>query len=109
MGQDLTTCSYQTARPSVSPSSWLALEANSAPAECSRRWHEALKLDIDRGRWSLADVGKLLVLVLNHGGLTQYGLQDVILRNAVRAHGRRWIEIVERYFPNRTPIATRNR
>lgn len=32
-----------------------------------------------------------------------------MLRNAVRAHGRRWIELVERYFPNRTPIATRNR
>lgn len=32
-----------------------------------------------------------------------------MLRNAVRAHGRRWTEIVERYFGHRTPIATRNR
>lgn len=32
-----------------------------------------------------------------------------MLRNAVQAHGRKWIEIVERYFPDRTPIATRSR
>ena len=35
--------------------------------------------------------------------------QEVALKNAVRAHGRCWIEIVERYFPNRTPIAARNK
>ncbi|KAL8736134.1 MAG: hypothetical protein Q9181_002524 [Wetmoreana brouardii] len=59
------------------------------PDQCSRRWHEAMKPNINRDRWSLAD--------------------DVNLKNAVKAHGRRWTEIVERYLPDRTPIATRNR
>lgn len=35
--------------------------------------------------------------------------KDEALRNAVRAHGRAWIEIVERYFPERTPTCGRNR
>ena len=35
--------------------------------------------------------------------------KDGALRNAVRAHGRAWIEIVERYFPERTPTCVRNR
>ena len=35
--------------------------------------------------------------------------KDESLRNAVRAHGRAWIEITERYFPERTPTCVRNR
>ncbi|KAH7357208.1 hypothetical protein BKA65DRAFT_534915 [Rhexocercosporidium sp. MPI-PUGE-AT-0058] len=52
--------------------------------ECARRWHEAAKPNINRGRWSL-------------------------MENAVRAHGRKWTEIVERYFPERTPIGAKSR
>ncbi|PVH94490.1 hypothetical protein DM02DRAFT_539343, partial [Periconia macrospinosa] len=57
--------------------------------QCSRRWHEKLKPNIDRGRWSL--------------------LEDDMLRKAVQAHNRQWTEIVERYFPERTPISAKNR
>jgi hypothetical protein len=32
-----------------------------------------------------------------------------VLRKAVQAHSRQWIEIVERYFPERTPIQAKNR
>ena len=32
-----------------------------------------------------------------------------MLKKAVRAHGRAWVEIVERYFPKRTPFCVRNR
>lgn len=31
------------------------------------------------------------------------------MREAVEIYGRRWTEIVDRYFPNRTPIAAKNR
>ena len=57
--------------------------------ECSRRWHESLNPNINHGRWSL--------------------LEDQVLREAVQTYGRRWTEIVERYFPNRTPIAAKKR
>ncbi|OQD95992.1 hypothetical protein PENVUL_c099G03252, partial [Penicillium vulpinum] len=59
------------------------------PDQCSRRWHEVLKPFIDRSsRWTL--------------------YEDDMLRKAVYTHGRRWIEIVERYFPHRTPNTTRS-
>ncbi|KAG6354220.1 hypothetical protein INS49_004824 [Diaporthe citri] len=58
--------------------------------QCARRWHQILKPDINRGRWSLYEV-------------------DEMLKNAVLAHGRHWTEIVERYFCDRTPIAARSR
>ncbi|KAK2867932.1 hypothetical protein FQN49_003331 [Arthroderma sp. PD_2] len=59
------------------------------PDQCSRRWHESLNPEINNDRWSL--------------------LEDEILREAVEIYGRRWTEIVDRYFPNRTPIAAKNR
>ncbi|KAK2750650.1 hypothetical protein FQN57_002721 [Myotisia sp. PD_48] len=59
------------------------------PDQCSRRWHESLNPEINNDRWSL--------------------LEDEILREAVQIYGRRWTEIVDRYFPNRTPIAAKNR
>ncbi|OCL02962.1 hypothetical protein AOQ84DRAFT_368788 [Glonium stellatum] len=57
--------------------------------QCSRRWHEVVKPNINRERWSI--------------------FEEEMLKRAVVAHGRKWIEIVERYFPDRTPIATRQR
>lgn len=60
-----------------------------AHPECSRRWHESLNPGINHGRWSL--------------------LEDQTLKEAVQLYGRKWTEIVERYFPNRTPIAAKNR
>ncbi|KAI1361959.1 Homeodomain-like protein [Xylaria arbuscula] len=59
------------------------------PDQCARRWYEADNPNINRGRWSL--------------------FEDQMLQNAVQAHGRKWTEIVGRYFPDRTPIAARNR
>ncbi|PQE19442.1 Transcriptional activator Myb protein [Rutstroemia sp. NJR-2017a BBW] len=59
------------------------------PDQCSRRWHETVNPNISHERWSL--------------------LEDETLRLAVQMHGRKWTEIVERYFYNRTPIAAKNR
>lgn len=66
-----------------------------------------MKPNINRDRWSLWEVctcpsGFSLDQNMNDA-------QDEILKNAVRAHGRKWIEVVERYFPDRTPIATMKR
>ncbi|RMZ82562.1 hypothetical protein DV738_g1479, partial [Chaetothyriales sp. CBS 135597] len=52
-------------------------------------WRESLNPNINHGRWSL--------------------LEDQVLKEAVQLYGRRWTEIVERYFPDRTPIAAKNR
>lgn len=90
-------------------SMWMVLRvgANDDTVECSRRWHEVLKPTINKERWSLYEVRA------NHLRqqlvVTDKSTQDEMLKHAVRAHGRRWIEIVERYFPDRTPIATKNR
>ncbi|KAI9863714.1 MAG: hypothetical protein M1813_003737 [Trichoglossum hirsutum] len=59
------------------------------PDQCARRWHESLKPNINHDRWS--------------------ALEDETLKQAVDVYGRRWTEIVERHFPNRTPIAAKNR
>lgn len=59
------------------------------PDQCSRRWHETANPNITHERWTL--------------------LEDETLRNAVAMHGRKWTEIVERYFFNRTPLAAKNR
>ncbi|KAK4212143.1 Homeodomain-like protein [Rhypophila decipiens] len=57
--------------------------------QCSRRWHECRNPTISRSRWSL--------------------WEDNVLENAVRIYGRNWTEIVERFFPERTPISAKNR
>lgn len=36
-------------------------------------------------------------------------MEDEILKEAVETYGRKWTEIVERFFPTRTPISARNR
>jgi len=59
------------------------------PDQCSRRWHETINPNISYDRWSL--------------------LEDQTLLTAVQMHGRKWTEIVERYFYNKTPIAAKNR
>lgn len=59
------------------------------PDQCSRRWHEVVNPRISHERWSL--------------------LEDSVLKEAVDTYGRKWTEIVERFFPNRTPISARNR
>lgn len=86
-------------------------QTDTAGPECSRRWHEVLKPSINRGRWSLFEVGWTLPkrYLAKDNQLSIAFHQDEMLKRAVLAHGRRWIEIVERYFPDRTPIGTKNR
>lgn len=76
--------------------------------ECSKRWHEVVKPGINRDRWSFLDVGSLH---LDSAIIIQLKTetQDHMLEHAVRAHGRAWLEIVERYFPERTQLCVRNR
>ena len=66
-----------------------------------------LKPGINRDRWSFLDVGFLPLgsAIIN----LKIDTQDDMLKHAVRAHGRAWVEIVERYFPERTPLCVRNR
>lgn len=64
-------------------------EGADLPGECSRRWHECLNPNISNARWTL--------------------FEDELLAEAVEHYGRKWTEIVERYFPNRRPIAAKNR
>ncbi|PYH40872.1 uncharacterized protein BP01DRAFT_307252, partial [Aspergillus saccharolyticus JOP 1030-1] len=59
------------------------------PDQCSRRWRESVNPRICRDLWSL--------------------LEDQILHHAVQEYGYRWTEIVDRYFPDRTPIMAKNR
>lgn len=59
------------------------------PDQCAKRYHEALKPNISKDRWTLHE--------------------DDILLKAVQLHGKSWIEIAERYFPDRTPLGVRNR
>lgn len=82
-------------------------QANNVIVECSRKWHEVLKPNINRDRWSLLEVCKRLPSLPLSQNVNI--AQDEILKNAVRAHGRKWIEVVERYLPDRTPIATMKR
>ncbi|KAJ5957959.1 uncharacterized protein N7479_005109 [Penicillium vulpinum] len=61
-----------------------------------KRWVYSLFPTLNKGTWTERE-----------NDLLQEG--DDMLRKAVYTHGRRWIEIVERYFPHRTPNTTRSR
>lgn len=79
-----------TRQPDRKEPTCLAVWANAdGSQECSRRWRESVNPNINRTRWSLRE--------------------DAILNEAVQTYGKRWTEIVERYFPNRSPIAARQR
>ncbi|KAF2135278.1 uncharacterized protein K452DRAFT_293346 [Aplosporella prunicola CBS 121167] len=63
--------------------------ATRQPDQCARRWHECIKPGINHGPWSLLD--------------------DQMLDEAVALYGNKWTEIVQRFFPDRTPLAAKSR
>ncbi|KAF9888979.1 hypothetical protein FE257_008149 [Aspergillus nanangensis] len=79
------------------PINWLEVASHlsgRSNKDCRKRWVYSLAPSIRKGSWADWEDTALCE------GVRLYG---------TRAHGRRWTEIVERYFPDRTPIATRNR
>ncbi|KAJ5497968.1 hypothetical protein N7453_007019 [Penicillium expansum] len=81
--------------------------------DCRKRWVYSLCPTLNKGTWMRKENdllhGRLSPVLFKQEIRTILEMQDDILRKAVYAHGRRWIEIVERYFPHRRPNATRSR